>query len=417
MTTTDGGWAAARRRATSPVDVAWPIAIVLALATIDWSLTLSLGGRSIALPAPQLGVLVVAGGAAVLVVLRGRLQWDWLVVAYVALAIVPIVQARVLDVAAAGGTGVFTTVGLLLVAFHQYDVPDEPRSSRAVIAFATFGVVLACWMAVQWIAAVDDPGRFYDLKRSVSLPIGPGNFVAAALLVPILLVLGEPAERSWRVPALVVLLGGFAITLSRAGWLTLTAVLLVRSWLGRRDQRAPWSTRQRLALGGGLALILGIYLFVGSTPGDRLSTLVRPAVGPRLTIWGAAWDAFWADPVAGFGLHGFAPISAAVGRFETHPHSMVLTGFGMLGAVGGVLYVGTWVIALRRTWMGPGRATVGLATLAIFLHAQVGAWSLYLVFELLMVMLVVLGTSRAPAASGQAVHQVGLPWGRQEVGE
>jgi O-antigen ligase len=129
---------------------------------------------------------------------------------------------------------------------------------------------------------------------------------------------------------------------------------------------------------------------------SRVEQLVTPAVGSRLTIWEAGADALGEAGLTGYGLYGFTPYAEAAGRVENHPHNLELAGFGMFGLIGGALYLGWWLAALWRTLRGPDAMTIGLPLLALFLHAQLDAWTFHLPFDLTAVLLVGLAVAREP---------------------
>lgn len=378
-------------------DMTWPVAIaVLGLMTGPLSL---LGFPSVP---GQVGAVVVVLAAAVHGHGRGLLQVDPTSLLLLVPAAVAVLQPERLG-DTIGGVGVFVPLALVAAFLPTFGRPHRPL----VWPFAILGVVLAMWMAVLVVPAILDPTLgFYGVKGAASLPIGGGNFIGVVLLVALLFLLDQPRAR-WRTAGIGVLVVGLALALSRAAWLTAVVVLVARAVVARARAQAGSAeqrgrrTRRLVALGVVVMAAAALVMLLAITGGgDRLAAIVRPATGARLTIWQAGIEALGDNPLLGYGLYGFEAVAATVGRPENHPHNLELAAFGMFGLVGGVAYLAWWVLALRTAFGRrdgadrPLPSALSWAILALFLHAQLDAWSFHLPFEMLAVVLVAL--LRAP---------------------
>jgi O-antigen ligase len=334
---------------------------------------------------------------------RRAVRLDLLVLALLGLAAVAAWQAARLG-DAGGGIGLFVPLAVVALALPQLDRPvRDDGTDPAVVVVVAAGVVVAVWTAALVVPALLEPDqRLYLVKAAADLPIGASNFLGALLATTLVAALALPRSR-WRTSALVVLGIGLVLTLSRAAWLSIVAVLVLRwllhRWDRRREATRPAGGRRRLAtLVAPLAVVaamVGIFALTESSGTTRLEQLTSPATESRLEIWRAGADALSDAGLTGYGLYGFPEYARAADAVETHPHNLELAAFGMFGLLGGLLYVGWWVGGLVRTLGGPDRDALGLPLLVLFLHAQVDAWSFHLPFEALAVILVGLAATRS----------------------
>jgi hypothetical protein len=376
---------------TTPRGVSAPWAIVLVL---GGSLAGPLGASGRVLGA-QLGAAAAAGLAAYIVVRTRRFALDPMALLWLGLAGVAMWQT-VQDPAVGGGLGMFLPLAAVAIAVPQFDRGDAATTRGLVAAMAAVGLVLTIWMTVRLVPALLSPDlTFYRVKGAAELPIGGGNFIAALLVVALLMTIELPLTVRWRTPVAAILAMGTALTFSRAGWLSLLVVLGVRWWLLRRERPAGAFQGSRRHLWAWATIVLafvGVLLLATTlteTTGlPRFEQLASPAAASRVTIWRIGVRALEHAGLTGYGLYGFAPIAAAHGAVETHPHNLFLAGFGMFGILGGLLYTTWWGLGLWRTLRGPEARLLGLPLLALFLHAQLDAWTFHLPFDLTAVLLV-----------------------------
>ncbi|HEY7744536.1 MAG TPA: Wzy polymerase domain-containing protein [Burkholderiales bacterium] len=165
-----------------------------------------------------------------------------------------------------------------------------------------------------------------------------------------------------------------ALTGSRSPWLHLLALLTLALLLHYRRREAA---SRRLA-------IFSFWLLPGFIAADRLVTLpflmpneslrmvtsaenlfqVATGVGPRLELWGEAWQLFLTAPVLGAGLGQFAwhhflhndPGGGAAGWVFSHAHNVVLQLMAETGIAGTLIGAGAvlaWLMGLRRVRLDP----------------------------------------------------------------
>jgi hypothetical protein len=372
-----------------------------------WAVVLVLGGSMLGplgasgrVLGAQVGVAALAL-TALFVILRHRsIHVDLAVLLWLGLVGVALWQSHRLG-AAGGGVGVFVPLAVAAASVPQFGRGGRHTTEWVIAAMAAVGVILTVWMTVRLVPALLSPDvTFYHVKGAASLPIGGGNFLAALLVVALLMTLElDPAAR-WRMPVLAVLAMGTALTFSRAGWLSLLIVLVARWWMLRRDSTQPPSTGRRRWAWVGVVVAAAVVLLVATSLTEttglpRAEQLLHPAAASRITIWRIGLSALDHAGLTGYGLYGFAPIAFAHGAVETHPHNFFLAGFGMFGLVGGLFYAAWWGVGLWRTLRGPDARLLGLPLLALFLHAQLDAWTFHLPFDLTAVLLVGLAVIRS----------------------
>jgi hypothetical protein len=123
------------------------------------------------------------------------------------------------------------------------------------------------------------------------------------------------------------------LTQSRGGFLALMAGLLVLF-------HARYGWKKALALAG-VALPVAVVLFAGR---QTSLSMGEGTSQERIQIWSEGLDLFRSSPVFGIGAGKFADEVGLVA------HNSFLHCFAELGVVGGLLFLGAFVCALRSAW-------------------------------------------------------------------
>lgn len=297
--------------------------------------------------------------------------------------------------AAPARSGLVLAGGPLLAAV-SWAVNGLPAQSVGVLV-EMLAVTVVLWTllkdqrpqdyAYPWIAAVtaatlyglaqvlglaDAPLDAYG-KPDAAATFGLTNFAAETLAVTIPLAAAlflRTRSAAWRAMLPVAALLQIAYLLladSRAGWLALTAALVVAIALWR-----PADKRALAALGGLTAVFVATFLFIG---GERMNLLSDdPSLAFRREAWKASAAMTAEKPVFGYGPGRFAAhvishgsdrlvdLSLRVRRSIHHPHSEYLRA----AAEGGLPGL-AWLVAalgLAATALLKRRATWALASLA-----------------------------------------------------
>jgi len=176
-------------------------------------------------------------------------------------------------------------------------------------------------------------GLYGLLRGGVRYDDGPGGFMADNNTFALMLNIALPLlvglaltekERILKVLAWVtagLTLLTILFTFSRGGFLTLCLVVGM----------LLWRSRQRLAVGGAIALFLAAFLYF--TPGSFTRQFVERtssisdyeedgSAQGRLAAWGTAWRAFLDYPVTGVGPNNLQIVHA---RYSTEPNRFRVT--------------------------------------------------------------------------------------------
>jgi O-antigen ligase len=202
-------------------------------------------------------------------------------------------------------------------------------------------------------ATIRPPGAFYD-------PISLGNVLAIVVPLSAGLAVHYARLRRWlqsvvALAALVVIMVGLEITLSRLSWVGAAVALVVAGLLLPRPQRRI--VLPALGLAVVVAVLLGVFAGNSATI-QRLSSITHPlsetGTGQgdviRLEIWQRAASVAVQHPVAGIGFGRLQNVLAGQFVFagtQSHAHStyLQLAAEGGAIAVVGLLAV---LLALRR---------------------------------------------------------------------
>lgn len=263
--------------------------------------------EAVALTAVCLAVAVAVATAArrrSVVLPSGRLTW--------VLVALPVLQLASAAWAASPLRALESALlsGLWVVAILWFATLDDGRR-RLIGGAAVLGVaVSAVVMLLQLVGVPVFNFAAPFASRRLSLTGLTGNpadlAMAAALLLPLLLVWSEAPRRRW-LPGVLIVLFSLAILISQtlAGIASLAAVLLV--WLIRRRSRTLWVS---VALIGSLVLALGLAAGLG----DRLQRDAERALSgnwyhlfsARGDGWAAAGEMIRNRPMTGTGAANFS---------------------------------------------------------------------------------------------------------------
>jgi O-antigen ligase len=218
-------------------------------------------------------------------------------------------------------------------------------------------------------------GTFFD-------PISLGNVLAMALPLAFLLVLRTELPGRIRLAAAaggVVLVGGLAVSLSRASWIAAVIGVLAVALFSRGDQRRRGALLAGVLIVGALSVASALY---GPAITTRFTSILHPtssnvrtASGDRAReeVWATALDVFDAHPVTGVGfgnlvdtleatVPGSGPSSQAQNTYLQYMAEGGAFGAGvLLLLIGGVF---TDLYRTRHTdWLHPGLvgAALGVA--------------------------------------------------------
>lgn len=394
------------------------LAVLLASLLVGALITVPVGGRDFVVSGVDVAAVVLFVGGLVEARRRGVVVVDRALAAYAGIFAVVLVQLVVLDdrLDLIGGASRFAGPALILIGLSQLLRPAEgsevgvgSRIWRWPELFAVFGGVLAVWTAVQLAGGLADPvnNSFYDVKNSISMPLGASNYVAAFVLVPAvaLLTLGLRQRRYLLLALLPV--AGVAATLSRGAFLGFGAgavVAAVTRWRPRAGVVTMSVVMVLVAVASVLLGILGTALpFTAST------------VAGRLVLLEASWDGFVANPVIGVGLNSILDVTGGLAEPHVNAHNLVLQALVTTGILGAVAYLALWWLLARRVArsMLAGdveAAALAAAATALFVHAAAEALAHTRAIEALLAGLLAVAATR-PAAGARRERSWGSPGG------
>lgn len=390
------------------------LAVLLASLLVGALLTVPVGGRDFVVSGVDLAAAALFVGGLAEARRRGTLVVDRALLAYAAFFVVVLVQFVALDdrLDLVGGASRFAGPALILIGLSQLSRPAEDHAvgmSRRIWRwpelFAVFGGVLAVWIAVQLASGLADPvnNSFYDVKNSISMPLGASNYVAAFVLVPAvaLLTLGLRQRRYLLLALLPV--AGVAATLSRGAFLGFGAGVVVAAVSRWRPRAGVVSMSVVMVLVAVASVLLGIL-------GTSLPVTASTVAG-RLVLLEASWDGFVANPVIGVGLNSILDVTGGLAEPHVNAHNLVLQALVTTGILGAVAYLALWWLLARRVArsMLAGdveAAALAAAATALFVHAAAEALAHTRAIEALLAGLLAVAAAR-PAAGARRDR----PWG------
>ena len=326
----------------------------------------------VALQTAELAVFVVV----VVVVMRrlasgeGLLPWSaalWWMLALIGWTVFALLSAvdtelALKQIALLCGGLVFMTV-VLAACRRMADVRVILGSLSAVAAgIAIMGFASADEMRAEFGGSIAT-GRL--VGGAFDHPNQLGVVCSMAALITVGLILGARSQwsRAAGVAALLLLVGGLMLSLSRGAW--------IGTMLGLLYLALVLPTARRAILLGGAPLVV-IALFIGSfaprnaqleVVQQRFRALtVKSPYDDRPAIWAEALREIRADPLTGQGPGGFPVASARAGSEATmvaayHAHNLLLTWAAESGIPAAVLVVG-FFIALGAVTHRAGRAAL-----------------------------------------------------------
>lgn len=218
-------------------------------------------------------------------------------------------------------------------------------------------------------------GTFFD-------PISLGNVLAMALPLAVLVVLRAELPGRVRLGAAaagVVLVGGLAVSLSRASWIAAAVGVVAVAVFSRGEQRRRGALLAGVLIVGALSAASALY---GPAITSRFTSILHPTSSnvktapgdkTRQELWAAALDVFEAHPVTGVGFGNLAErLEAAVpgsgpGIQAQNTYLQYLAEGGVFGGGVLLLLVGGVCADLHRTrkvdWLYPALvgASLGVA--------------------------------------------------------
>ncbi len=338
-----------------------PEAVLLAVAAfpwLDWLARRKLGGLGAGWDEGLLllSLLLVVWGALV----TGRLR----------LRTVPITLPAMVALAAAVGSivvnGVPQDVGVfalrvvcepVLFFFAGFLLFTTARWLRWIVAvFQVSTVGLAAHGLYQYAARIQTPTRWVDatetdiITRAFSVignPNGLGAVLVIGCLVALALLLSPSVSKASRFVlgiALVIQLGGVAVTFSRGSWIGLVCGIVALLVLAYRKYLVP----------AGLVALVGVFAAPGVFVNRFLlifsgTYLGKSAVDGRTYRWTAALDQIAAHPWFGMGLGTFG--GSAAERFQ-YWSIWVDNYYLQMGAEGGLLLLASFAWLLTRVGKG-----------------------------------------------------------------
>ena len=218
-------------------------------------------------------------------------------------------------------------------------------------------------------------GTFFD-------PNSLGNVLAMAL--PLALLVALRAQHSGRLRlvaavASLILVGGLAVSLSRASWIAAAAGMLAVALFSRGDQRRRGLMLAGVFIVGALSAASVLY---GPAITSRFTLILHPTASNqrsaaedtgRVADWAEAFAVFEAHPIAGVGFGNLvAKIEATVpasgpSSEAQNTYLQYMAEGGVFGAGVLLLLVGGIWVDLHRTrktdWLHPGLvgASIGVA--------------------------------------------------------
>jgi putative inorganic carbon (HCO3(-)) transporter len=337
-----------------------PEAILLGVAAFPWLDWLARAA---------LGDLGAAWDEGLLLLCIGLLVWGALFTGRLRPHTVPIFVPALCAFAAAVGSvvvrGVPGDVGLfalrvvfepILFYFVAFLLFTTVRWARwAVGVFLASSVGLAVHGLYQFAARVPTPTRWVDasegiVTRAFSVignPNGLGAVLLVGTLVALALVLSRDQRRSTRLvlaAAVVVQLGGIAVTFSRGAWIGLAFGLFALLMIAYRRYLLPAVVVGAVGLLAAPGVFVNRFLFLFSD-----TYVSKSAIDGRTSRWAAALDQMAAHPWFGVGLGTFG--GSAADRFG-YWATWVDNYFLQMGAEGGLLLLAAFVWLLVRVAKG-----------------------------------------------------------------
>ncbi len=338
-----------------------PEAILLAAAAFPW---LDNWARD------ALGGLGAAWDEGLLLASVALLLWGALVTGRLRLRTVPILVPSLFALAAAVGSivvsGVPSDVGVFalrvtlepllfyFVGFLLFSTSAWLRRVVTVFLVSTTG--LALHGLYQFVTHVPTPTRWVDSSETyittrafsvIGNPNGLGSVLLIGTLVGLALLLSPAIRRGPRVAlaaAVVVQLGGVAVTFSRGAWLGLACGLLALLILAYRRYLLPVLVVGAAGLLAAPKVLVDRFLLVFSE-----SYLSKAAVDGRIYRWIAALDQMVVHPWFGVGLGTFGGSSAS--RFD-YWNSWIDNFYLQMGAEGGLLLLVAFLWVMLRVGKG-----------------------------------------------------------------
>lgn len=392
------------------------LVVLLASLLVGALVTFPLGGRDFVVS----GVDVAAIGLFVwgLVEARRRREFvlDHALVGYLGIFAIVLVQLVVFDdrLNLIGGASRFTGPAFILLGLSQLRPRDDPRPGPArwrwPEAFALFGSLLAVWIGALLVGGLADPATegFYDVKNSISMPLGASNYVAAFVLVPAVALVALGMRHRRYLLLAILPIAGVVATLSRGAFLGFAAGLVV-AMAGR------WRPRVGVVAAGVTAAIVVVASILLGVVGTSIPVTASTVAG-RLVLLEASWDGFVAHPVIGVGLNNILAVTGSLAEPHVNAHNLVIHALVTTGVLGTIAYLGLWWSLGRRTARSSlagdaeGAALAAAAT-ALFVHAAAEALAYTRAVEALLAAILAIAATRRgadavrvrPWGSGQAV--------------
>ena len=218
-------------------------------------------------------------------------------------------------------------------------------------------------------------GTFFD-------PISLGNVLAMALPLAVLLVLRAELPGRVRLGALaagVVLVGGLAVSLSRASWIAAAVGVVAVALFSRGDQRRRGALLAGVLIFGALSAASALY---GPAITSRFTSILHPTASnvrtapgdkAREEVWAEALAVFESHPITGVGFGNLVgSLEATVpgtgsGSQAQNTYLQYMAEGGLFGAGVLLLLIGGVFADLHRTrhtdWLHPGLvgASLGVA--------------------------------------------------------
>ncbi|MBC7620050.1 MAG: O-antigen ligase C-terminal domain-containing protein [Candidatus Saccharibacteria bacterium] len=258
------------------------------------------------------GLVVLPFAVWVLVVCRGRLEFDAVSIGFALVALVPLLQA-------AGGLFLFPAeapvvsiylVGLSLAvavarsseAYAPGRLSDALFAGLAIASLASMALALAQWLHLDWgplLAAI--PGGVRTVAN-----VGQPNELSTLLVWGLVGLWWAHLHRNIgggvTLLAAAFLLVGVASTQSRTGWLAVGLLFIT----GVTSPASLGSAKHRVAfMGLGLWFVLLVLVWPAATHlvdgGDALSLEAQLSTGQRPEIWAMMIDGIRHQPWFGYG--------------------------------------------------------------------------------------------------------------------
>lgn len=287
----------------------------------------------------------------------------------------------------------FQPIGTFFIA--RYILKNYPRAKQHLVnAMYVFVAVSGLYAIIQYFTLLGVPQEFWgnanEPKRAVGFFLHP-NFYAL-FITPLLAFLLPVVSGQWLVDrknlgsnhsstlvtdhsSLVTVIAwvlgcvGLFLSLSRAGWLGLAAVVGVFLIVRGNKQMLKWAS----------VIVIFIVIVIAAVPNFRYRVIL-PFHGEkssiaRLSLWNTGWKMVKDSPVLGKGLLGF---SRNWDKFNTDknllsypaPHNVLLNFWVWTGLLGAISFFGLCVGALWHLRKQSDRYVLGVALFIIALLVQ-----------------------------------------------